>query len=273
MSPYRTVNVSKLTPGDTLGEPVFGDGLTKLLGSGCTISEQLIKRLADRGVTEVVVQIPSVSAEKHQRSRSLPVNVRPQSIIDPSRLVESTCRCGNVIAIQAPAADLPSATWICQTCGAAYFGGVNSTKTRGVELLVANDRSSLAGEDQPGPTGESTSTKTDVTTCGADALLTGKDRRQQTRFSIGVPVVAIPLHADFSIAGLALRMTTRDISQSGIALAHARFSNVPYYAIDFTAAGFELLQVLLKVLRASNCGPTYEVAGKFISRLHCAIQR
>ena len=66
-------------------------------------------------------------------------------------------------------------------------------------------------------------------------------------------------------------MTTRDISQSGIALAHARFSDVPYYVIDFTAAGIELLQVLLKVLRVSNSGPNYEVAGKFISRLHCAI--
>ena len=83
-------------------------------------------------------------------------------------------------------------------------------------------------------------------------------------------MVAVPLRANFSIAGPAVRMTTRDISQSGIALAHTRFSEVPYYVIDFTAAGIELLQVLLKVLRVSNSGPTYEVAGKFINRLHCA---
>jgi hypothetical protein len=274
MSSYRTVNVLKLTPGDTLGEPVFGEGLTKLLGSGWAVSEQLIKRLADRGVSEVVVQNPSAHAESHQRSTSLPVsNVRPQRIIDPSRLVEHSCRCGNVIAIQAPAADLPIATWICETCGTAYFGGVNSTKNHGVELLAANDRSQLGGEDQTGPIGESTSTKTDLATSGSEVVLPGKDRRQQTRYSIGVPVVAIPLRADFSIAGPALRMTTRDVSQSGIALAHARFSDVPYYVIDFTAAGLELLQVLMKVLRVSNSGPTYQVAGKFINRLHCAIHR
>ena len=162
MSPYRTVNVKKLTPGDTLGEPVFSEGLTKLLGSGCAVSEQLIKRLAERGVTEVVVQIPALPAEKHQRHRSVPVNVRPENIIDASRHVEHSCQCGNVIAIQAPAADLPVATWICKTCGAAYFGGVNSTKNRGVELLAANDRSQVGGDDQTEAIDESTSKKTDV---------------------------------------------------------------------------------------------------------------
>jgi hypothetical protein len=272
MSPYRTVNIKKLTPGDTLGEPVFGEGLTKLLGAGCAVSEQLISRLADRGVTEVVVQIPAEATEKHQRRALLPAsNMRPKSVIDASHPVEHSCQCGSVIAIQAPAADLPVSTWICKTCRAAYFGGVNSTKNRGVELLDANDRSGLAGEVPSEPVDKSTSTITDVASSGSETdTLTGKDCRQQTRYSIGVRVVAVPLRANFSIAGAALRMTTRDISQSGMALAHARFSDVPYYVVDFTSAGIELLQVLLQVLRVTNSGPTYEVAGKFVNRLHCA---
>jgi hypothetical protein len=272
MSPYRTVNVSKLTPGDTLVEPVFSDGLTKLLGSGCSVSEQLIGRLAERGVTEVVVKIAQERSEKQPRRASLPASkTRLESEhIDDSRLVEHTCKCGSVIAIQPPAADLPAAAWICKTCGAAYFGGLNTDKCRGVELL-AYDGSALAGEDRIELSAGATPSKTDVATPGsAIDSLTGKDRRQQTRYSLGVPVIAIPLRANFSIAGPAVRMTTRDISQSGIALAYARFSDVPYYVIDFTAAGIELLQVLLKVLRVSNSGPTYEVAGNFINRLHCA---
>jgi hypothetical protein len=48
------------------------------------------------------------------------------------------------------------------------------------------------------------------------------------------------------------------------------FRDVPYYVIDFTSAGIELLQVLLKVPRVSISGRAYAVAGKFISRLHCA---
>jgi hypothetical protein len=271
--PHRTVSVSKLAPGDTLVQPVFSEGLTKLLGSGCAVSEQLISRLAERGVTEVVVQIAPERSEKPQRRASLlPSKVRRESAsADDSCLVEHSCPCGSLIAIQAPAADLPAAAWICKTCGAAYFGGLATDKNSGVELLAAYDGSALAGEDHTEPTAGSTQEKTDVaTSSSAKDGLTGRDRRQQTRYSIGISVIAVPLRANFSIAGPAVRMTTRDISQSGMALACARFSDFPYYVIDFTAAGIELLQVLLKVLRVSNCGPTYEVAGKFINRLHCA---
>jgi hypothetical protein len=270
--PHRTVNVSKLTPGDTLVQPVFSDGLTKLLGSGCAVSEQLIRRLAERGVTEVVVQISAEPTEKLER-RALPPasNVRRESVVDASPPVEYSCQCGSLIAIQAPAADLPVAAWICKTCGAAYFGGVQAAKNQGVELWAASIGSPLAGDDQTESIAESPPAETDTAASGTSKdTLTGKERRQQTRYSIGVPVVAVPLLANFSIAGPAVRMTTRDISPGGIALAYARFSDVPYYVIDFTSAGIELLQVLLKVLRVSNSGPTYEVAGKFINRLHRA---
>jgi hypothetical protein len=271
MSPYRTINVTKLVPGDTLVEPVFSEGLTKLLGAGCAVSDQLIKRLAERGVTEVVVKIPKERTGKHQRnSQPVPI-VRAESIIDASRLVEHSCQCGSTIAIHAPAADHPVATWVCKTCGAAYFGGVNSTKNHGVELLAAHGGNSLAGDDPAIPDGGSSSSGAEATPSGSVAdTLKGIDRRQHTRYSIGVPVVAVPLGANFTVLGPAVKMTTRDISKSGVGLAYARFTDAPYFVIDFTSAGIELLQVLMKVVRVSNNGPTYEVAGKFINRLHFA---
>jgi hypothetical protein len=271
MSPYRTVNVSKLTPGDTLSEPVFSEGLMKLLGSGCTVSEQLINRLAERGITEVLVRIPTERIEKLPRRTSLaPSNIRSESVLaDASHVVEHSCKCGSVIAIQPPAADFPAAAWICKTCGAAFFGGLRSENNRGVELLNATDVSALVGEQRTTVGGESAPTNADVASSEAESELTGRDRRQQTRYSIGLPVVAIPLRANFTVAGPTVRMITRDISKSGIALSYARFSDVPYYVIDFTEARFELMQVLLKVLRVSNSGPTYELAGKFMNRLQC----
>jgi hypothetical protein len=239
---------------------------------GSALSEQLICSLAARGVTEVIVQIPSDRTEKKPRRISLSASgMRPESVIDESRLVEHSCQCGSVIAIHAPAADQSVAAWICKTCGAAYFGDTNAAKNCGVEVLVANGGSPLAGEDQKEPISESKPATINAVASNSEiGTLTGKERRQQTRYSIGVPVVAVPLRANFSIAGPAVRMTTRDISKSGIALASARFSDAPYFVIDFTAAGIELLQVLLKVLRVRNTGPTYEVAGKFINRLQCA---
>jgi len=271
MSPYRTVNVRKLTPGDTLVESVFNEGLTKLLGSGCAVNEQLIGRLAERGVTEVVIQIPLEQGEKHQRRVAPPAsNGRHDHVIVTSRLIEHDCPCGSAIAIHPPAADQPAATWVCKTCGTAYFGGVDSTRIRGVELLECNDTCTSAADNHSEPANSSPPTNGRAVEPGATTS-NGKERRQQTRYSIGVEVVAVPLRANFGIAGPAVRMTTCDISSSGILLSYARFSNVPYFALDFTTAGIELLQVLLKVLRVSNNGPNYEVAGKFVSRLHCAI--
>jgi hypothetical protein len=267
MSPHRTINIKKLAPGDTLVQAVFSEGLTKLLGSGCAVSQQLIKRLAERGVTEVIVEIPADRSEKHQRNAVVLSNVRPETIIEASRLVEYPCQCGCIIAIQAPAADLPVAAWICKACGAAYFGGVNATKNDGVELLVTYDGNSLTGDHQSQANATSAPTKVDASAANSPS---GRERRQQTRYSIGVPVVVVPLAADFTITGPAVKMMTRDISKSGVALVSARFSNAPYYVVDFTAAGIDLLQVLMKVLRVSNRGPNYEVAGKFINRLHCA---
>jgi hypothetical protein len=271
MSPYRTVNVTRLIPGDTLGEAVFGEGLTKLLGSGCTVSEQLIGRLAERGVTEVVVRFPAERTENQPRRTSrASSNIRSESVpIDASDVVQHSCQCGNVIEIQPPAADFPAAAWICKTCGAAFFGSLASANNRRIELLNDADVSALVGSEPSHLVGKSTATKTATASGESEDELAGMDRRQHTRYSIGLPVVAVPLRANFTVAGPCVRMTTRDISKSGMALSHARFSDVPYYVIDFTEARQELLQVILKVLRVSNKGPTYEVAGKFINRLHC----
>jgi len=272
MSKYRTVNVLKLSPGDKLVEPVFTEGLTKLIGSGCSVNNELIERLAERGVTEVVIQIPSEHSDKHPRRTAPAANARPTRVASGSRLIEHACQCGSVMAIHPPTAELLAAAWICTSCGAVYFGDFDDTKIRGVELLVANDNNFHLAEGYVETLCGTLTAKHNVKNNGSLSSA-GRERRLQTRYSIGVEVVAIPLHADFAIAGPAVRMTTRDISSSGVALSCARFTNAPYFAIDFTSAGIELLQVLLQVVRVSNNGPNYEVAGKFISRLHCASPR
>ena len=64
-----------------------------------------------------------------------------------------------------------------------------------------------------------------------------------------------------------MQMTTVNVSLGGAALIHTRFVDAPYLALDFTGAGLELLQVVLKVWRVRSLGLVYEVAGEFISKL------
>jgi hypothetical protein len=95
----------------------------------------------------------------------------------------------------------------------------------------------------------------------------GPERRMHQRYPVTVPVVALPLAADFRIDGEPLQMTTVNVSLGGAALIHTRFIKAPNLALDFTVAGVELLQVVLKVLRVRGIGPVYEIGGEFISRL------
>jgi hypothetical protein len=87
------------------------------------------------------------------------------------------------------------------------------------------------------------------------------------RYRMAVPVVAVPLGFDFKIAGEPLRMTTKDISLGGVSLIHTRFTDQPYFALGFTAAGVEYVQVIAEILSVRNFGPVYEVAGQFVDRV------
>jgi hypothetical protein len=79
--------------------------------------------------------------------------------------------------------------------------------------------------------------------------------------------VAVPLGNDFRIIGEPVHMTTMNLSLGGAALIHTRFTDAPHFALDFSTAGFKLMQVVMQVLRVRNVGPVYEVAGRFLSRL------
>ena len=62
-------------------------------------------------------------------------------------------------------------------------------------------------------------------------------------------------------------MTTANISLGGVALLHTRFVDAQYLAVDFSPAGVDELQVVLRVLRCRPLGLVYEIGGEFISRV------
>jgi hypothetical protein len=96
------------------------------------------------------------------------------------------------------------------------------------------------------------------------------DKRQHKRYMITVPVIAIPLADDFRVDGEPIQMTTANISVGGAAVVHTRYINAKNLALDFSVAGLESVQVVLKVLRVGSLGPVYQISGEFISRLSSA---
>jgi hypothetical protein len=260
MPEYLPENVTRLAPGDSLIQPIYGDGRLKLLGSHCTLDERLIQRLAERGITEAAVE-----RAKHRTAKESPKKLQPKSLTNHEiestapRLINHRCCCGVIITIHPPVPDLPASVWRCASCAANYFCASAERNTfAGVERVGIEVGSLQSAEKGPLPSNDST-------IAGGT-----RDRRRYERFAVAAPIVAVPLGARFNITGHAERMKILDISQSGIALAHTRFTNAPYFALDFTVTGMELLQVVVQVLRVTHTGPLYEIAGRFISRLQSA---
>lgn len=174
-------------------------------------------------------------------------------------------RCKAPIELRPPDPSLGANAWRCSACGAIYFGGDTGEANRQglirIDPATQNPFAPANHYSIPPDTVQQLSRFTH-----ADEL-TEPDRRSEKRYSISVPVVALPLATDFRVDGEAVQMTTANISLGGAALVHTRFINSPYLAIDFASAGADSLKVVLKVRRIRSLGPAYELSGDFISRV------
>jgi ribosomal protein L37AE/L43A len=181
--------------------------------------------------------------------------------------------CDHPIAYQPPIPGEPVGIWLCQTCGAVYYGDdaeEAAAHAFGVVRAAGSQTNPYIGNVSAALDARIGSVPPEYVQRLVRALTSsaheGPDRRQTKRYRMAVPVVAVPLGFDFKVAGDPLRMTTKDISVGGVSLIHTRFTERPYFALDFTAAGVEHMQVTLEVLSVKNFGPVYEIAGKFVDR-------
>ena len=263
---YRTIRVEDLEPGEVLAASLFDSEWTKLLDSGRTVDEHLLGQLRQRGVKEVFVKRAAMkpAAPPALAPPLSGIHVTPSRM--PARPVIDACSgCGSPIALHPPTPESPVSTWLCRTCGAVYFGSAAQAGVRPAEAqqLVDAVTVQLEAHMESVPPAQ---VRRLVKALHPNAY-TGPERREDVRYPVSVPVVAVPLSHDFRIDGDAIRMTTANVSLGGAALVHTRFSNAPFYALDFTAAGIDLLQVVLRVLRVRNLGLAYEIGGQFTSRV------
>jgi len=266
MSGYRAVDISELTPGSTLAASVFDQYRRKLLGAGAKIDEHLLNEFRSRGITSFLVECDAVATCDDVLDET------PLENVDGSQAVKRCGGCRSTIKLRPPILESKATMWLCNVCGAIYFGGdCQESELPGLSQL---------GPDRTSPFILASSAKQDAftRTIRAESAhhltkllvpeeVTWADRRRHKRYPITVPVVVLPLASDFRVVGDAEKMTTANISLGGAALLYTRYINCPYLAIDFTSGGIEQLQVILKVLRYRSLGPVYDIGGEFISRL------
>jgi hypothetical protein len=258
MTSYHTVSISAVTSGSVLALPAFDDRRLKLLDKGTVLNQQLIDRLKAAGITEVDIEYTAEIVASHD----------PHFLPSGRNLIEHCSLCGALIGLQPPAPTIEAAAWCCTACGAFYFGVDDGCIEQGglyrVDQAVKNPFAPASG-----PSIAPEHVRRLISSLATEEYK-GPNLRAHKRYFITVPVVALPLAADFRIDGEPLQMTTANMSLGGAALIYTRFVDAQYMALDFTAAGLASLQVVLKVLRLRNLGPVYEFSGAFISRLSLA---
>lgn len=205
----------------------------------------------------------------------MPLSTAPKVLVDEVELppINRCASCEAPIALYPPTPAEPASAWACDRCGAVYFGRVLGGATvneTGLVQIASTGSCKFAyqaySEAEAEPSVPPENVQRLIRVLAKDNYR-GNERRRNKHYSVVVPVIAVPLAADFSVAGKSLQMTTANVSLSGAALLHTRFTETPYFALDFTAAGIELVQVVMEVLRVRPVGPLYEIGGRFLSRL------
>lgn len=193
-------------------------------------------------------------------------------IIPVGEIIDRCTQCSAVISLLAPADDAPASPWLCGGCGSVYFAVPadasardRSGKARRVNYDKVIDVAAvdLIGERSRVPRAALHQLVRFLNTSWTE----GHEKRQEARFGVTLPVIAVPLGPDFRVIGEATQMTTVNVSKAGAALFDVKPCHATYLTLDFAPAGLFTSKAILEVLRVGSAFSAYEVAG----RLRCRI--
>lgn len=271
MVAYRKIQLEKITPGSVLATTLVDDKRELLLEKGAQLDAAQIAELRGQGVKEVVIEWPTLRTPRGAASNSSTIDEQRVEAADV--LGHASCNgCSGWLAFHPPTPKANAQAWYCQTCGGvvyAKFDPEHVADYSGVRLLAAEDGLIVNLGEAPDETVDSTPPEhlQRLVRMLTSRDFKGVERRRYKRYAAVAPVVAVPLGEDFRVTGTPIRMTTTNVSHDGIGLIHTQYLRAPFYALDFSIAGLELRQAIVKLLRVRGLGPVYESGGRFVRGL------
>jgi len=117
--------------------------------------------------------------------------------------------------------------------------------------------------------------KTPVSSAEVEALLSklvtklrpGDDHRKSQRRPVAIAVPVIPVDEEGNPVGAPYLAMSRDISSGGICLIHTRATTSKFLLVELRAPRKESMKLLVEVVRCRSIGRTYEIGGKFLSKI------
>lgn len=271
MVAYRKIQLDELTPGSILASPLFNGKREKVLEKGSQLDAGQIEALRGHGVKEVVIEWPAAGPAEMATACSSTIDDQRLEAADV--LGHSSCAgCDAWHAYRPPTPRANAQACYCQKCGTIIFAKFDPEAAgdySGVLPLAVEDGLIAHLGSPPDDAVDSTPPEhlQRLVRMLTSREFKGVERRRYKRYAAVAPVVAVPLGEDFRVAGKPIRMTTTNVSHDGIGLIHTQYLRAPFYALDFTIAGLELRQAIVKLLRVRGLGPVYESGGRFVRGL------
>ena len=177
--------------------------------------------------------------------------------------IETCSGCGRTLPLAKPSSGQLAIRWICKGCSTSY------------QAVLAVD--SLAEAlDHVLPTGLVFDRKKLVHPPEAIANFVKKavgdmkpdcERRGMPRYPLVVPVIALPMDRRLRPVDDPFAALTRNISKSGLCLAHTRAVRAELLAVELSDLQGETMQLVMRLLRCRTANHFYEVAGAFLVRM------
>ena len=100
-----------------------------------------------------------------------------------------------------------------------------------------------------------------------------RDKRRSSRYTVTMVIPAQPFDVMLRPADHPCMIFARNISTGGICLLNDRPIRANFLALELSAPGGDLIQVLVKVLRSRPRGSIYEIGGEFVTKMANANSR
>lgn len=178
-------------------------------------------------------------------------------------LIRTCPQCKVDLDLPAPVEGLPTEIWRCRTCQSVFVTGPTDKTPAAVhEAAERAFHDSLLSITRL-PVCKPGALKSLVKTLSA-AVYSGPERRAYPRYSASLPAIGVPLDDNHDTLGRPVRITTRDISGSGL----SGFTESPLptdlVLVDFTPAGLFGWQVAVQIQRRESSGFLMEFGGSFV---------
>jgi hypothetical protein len=271
MVAYRKVPLEEIAPGSVLATSLVDGKREPLLEKGAQLDAAQIAALRGKGIKEVVIEWPTLRTPLGAAVNSSKLDDQRLEAADV--LGHASCNgCGGWHSFHPPTPKANAQAWYCEACGAIVYAKFDPEKAAdysGVRLLEPEDGLIVNLGEAPEENVDSTPPEhlQRLVRMLTSRDFKGVERRRYKRYAAVAPVVAVPLGEDFRVTGTPIRMTTTNVSHDGIGLIHTQYLRAPFYALDFTIAGLELRQAIVKLLRVRGLGPVYESGGRFVRGL------